>query len=112
MESIYEGNVALEPGGEGSGGDLEGGGKLGGGDGVGGEDMVEGGACFCHGGDGGCSGNQSLGTILTTLYSMQGLIKIIFHHQCLQLLGCVMCEHLSTLHDRIYTQTKNALRLQ
>ena len=52
--------MALEPGGEGSGGDLEGGGELGGGDGVGGEDMVEGGACFCHGGLGakgwGCRG--------------------------------------------------------
>ena len=44
--------MPLEPGGEGSGGDLEGGGKLGGGDGVGGEDVVEGGACFCHGGMG------------------------------------------------------------
>ena len=44
--------VALEPGGEGSGGDLEGGGELGGSDGVGGEDVVEGGACFCHGGMG------------------------------------------------------------
>ena len=46
------GEVALEPGGEGSSGDLEGGGELGGGDGVGGEDMVESGACFCHGGMG------------------------------------------------------------
>lgn len=44
--------MALEPGGEGSGGDLEGGGKLGGGDGVGGEDVVEGGACLCHRGMG------------------------------------------------------------
>ncbi len=50
--------VALEPGGEGRGGDLEGGGELGGGDGVGSEYVVESGACFCHGGDGGYSGNQ------------------------------------------------------
>jgi hypothetical protein len=42
--------VALEPGGEGRGGDLEGGGELGGGDGIGGEDGLEGCACFCHGG--------------------------------------------------------------
>ncbi len=44
--------VALEPGGEGSGGDLEGGGELARGDGVGGEDGLESGACFCHGGRG------------------------------------------------------------
>ncbi len=42
--------VALEPGGEGAAGDLEGGGELGGGDGVGGEDGLESSACFCHGG--------------------------------------------------------------
>ena len=50
--------MALEPGAEGSGGDLEGSGELGGGDGVGGEVWWRAVLAFVMGGWG-CSGNRT-----------------------------------------------------